>query len=69
MIVYKQVLERLAAVGYTSYRLQREKLLSGSTLDRLRNNGPVSTETIDTVCRLCGCQPADLMRYVPNTGE
>lgn len=69
MIVYKQVLERLAAAGYTSYRLQREKLLSGSTLDRLRNNGPVSTETIDTVCRLCRCQPADLMRYEPNTGE
>lgn len=69
MIVYKQVLERLAAAGYTSYRLQREKLLSGSTLDRLRNNGTVSTETIDTVCRLCGCQPADLMRYEPNTGE
>lgn len=66
MIVYIHILERLSAAGYSSYRIQREHLIPGSSLDRLRRNAPISTETLDTVCRLCGCQPGDILRWVPD---
>ena len=69
MIVYGNIIERLAAAGYSSYRIQKEKLLSSSTMDRIRNNAPVNTETIDTICQLCDCQPGDLLRYVPEKRE
>ncbi len=66
MIIYQGITERLAAAGYTAYRLQREKLIPGSTMDRIRHGGPISTETVDTICRLCECQPGDLMVYRPD---
>ena len=69
MIVFQDVMERLSNAGYSAYRFQKEKLIPSSTMDRIRHNGPISTETIDTVCRLCDCQPGDLMLYVPDPEE
>lgn len=69
MIVYHEILERLAAAGYTAYKLQREKLLPGSTMDRIRHNSPISTDTLDTICRLCNCQPGELLTWEPDPEE
>ena len=69
MIVYQKVLEKLSDAGYSAYRIRKENLISGSTLDRIRKGLSVSTETIDTICRLCGCQPGELIKYEPDTGE
>ena len=72
MIVYQDILARLSAAGYSVYRLQKENLLSGSVLNRIRKQLPVTTTTLDVVCRLCGCQPGDLLAWVPDsekTGE
>ena len=63
MIVFTDVMERLEKHGWTTYKLRKEFILSESTLTRIRKNQPVTTETIDTLCRLCHCQPGDLMRY------
>lgn len=63
MIVYHDILGKLSAAGYSSYRLQKENLIPGSTLDRIRHNGPISTATLDTICRLLSCQPSDLITY------
>ena len=69
MIVYQKVLEKLSDAGYSAYRIRKENLISGSTLDRIRKGLSVSTETINTICRLCGCQPGELIKYEPDTGE
>lgn len=66
MIIYDNVLQKLASKGWTSYRLKKEKVLSGSAIDRLRENRPITTETLNVVCRLCECQPGDLMIYSPD---
>lgn len=66
MIIYNHVIEKLADAGYTAYRIQQEKLISGSTLDRLRHNGPISTETLNVICGLCQCQPGDLLSWEPD---
>lgn len=64
MIVYKNIIERLAAEGYSTYRIRKEKLLPESTMQKLRSVGTVTTDTVDTLCRLLQCQPGDLMEYV-----
>ena len=69
MIVYKDVLQRLARAGWSSYRLRKEKQLPGGALDRLRENRPITTDTLDTICRLCSCQPGDLLQWIPDPPE
>lgn len=65
MIVYNNIVERLADAGYSTYKIRKDKLLSESTMQKLRSGGTVTTETIDTLCRLLDCQPGDLMAYIP----
>lgn len=65
MIVYNNIVARLADAGYSTYKIRKDKLLSESTMQKLRSGGTVTTETIDTLCRLLDCQPGDLMAYIP----
>ena len=69
MIVFENILKQLADHGWTTYRLVKEKVLGNSTITRLRTGDPISTETVDTICRLCDCQPGDLMHYEPDKRE
>lgn len=66
MIVYQDIIGRLTDTGYTTYRIQKEKLIPNSTMTRLRKNLPISTDTLDLVCTLCQCQPGDLLKWVPD---
>jgi len=64
-LAYKiDVLQALKDKGYTTYRLRHEKLLSESTLQKLRMNKGVAWENLETLCKLLECQPADLIEYV-----
>lgn len=63
MIVFDDILKLLKDNGWSAYRLSKERIISNGTISRLRNRQSVSTDTIDTVCRLCDCQPGDIMRY------
>lgn len=59
-----KVLDALKEKGHTTYALRKEKLLSESTIQKLRAGEGVSWENLETLCRLLDCQPADLMEYV-----
>ena len=58
------VVSALKEKGYTTYRIRNEKILSESTVQKLRAGKGVSWENIETLCRLLECQPADLMENV-----
>lgn len=57
------VLEALKSKGYSTYRLRQEKLLSESTLQKLRNRLPISWENIETLCKLLDVQPEAIIGY------
>lgn len=57
------VLGALKSAGYSSYRLRKEKLLSESTLQKLREGVLVSTGVIEQLCRLLNCQPGDILEF------
>jgi len=64
-IIYKiNVLDKLKAAGYSTYRIRKDKLLGEATVQRLRDGEPVSWENIATICGLLHCQPGDIMEYV-----
>lgn len=57
------VLGALKRARYSSYRLRKEKLLSESTLQKLREGVLVSTDVIEQLCRLLNCQPGDILEF------
>ena len=57
------VLAALKAKGYTTYQIRQNKLLSESTVQKLRAGTGVSWENIETLCRLLECQPGDIIMY------
>ena len=69
-IQYKtDVLAALKEKGYTTYRIRKERLLSESTVQKLRNRNPVAWENLETLCKLLHCQPGDLMEYVEDADQ
>lgn len=63
-LVYKiNVLQALKEKGYTTYKLRTEKLLSESTIQKLRKKKGVAWENLETLCSLLDCQPSDLIAY------
>lgn len=69
MIIFADIMQLLAENGYTSYRIRKEKLLSEDSLTRLRNGKTVTTATLDVICRLCHCQPGELIAWEPDSEE
>ncbi len=63
------VLQALKDKGYSTYRIKNNKLLSQSTLQKLREGKPVSWENIETFCRLLEIQPGELLEYNPDTED
>jgi len=63
MIVFEDVLKLLSENGWSTYRLQKEHMISNGTIVRLRKKQSVSTDTLNTICRLCQCQPCDIIHY------
>ena len=58
------VLAALKEKGITTYQIRKEKLLSESTVQKLRAGIGVSWENLETLCRLLDCLPYDLIEFV-----
>lgn len=63
MIIYKDILGKLKEAGWNTNRLRKEKKLSESVLQRLRDGRPITTETINILCTLCNCRVEDLIEF------
>ena len=57
------VLEELKQKGITTYSLRKEKQLSESTIQKLRNGESVSWENLETICKLLDCDISYLLIY------
>lgn len=66
MIVFHDLLGRLSAAGWSTYRLQKENRLSNGVIIRLRAGKSITTATLDTICRLLNCQPGELISWEPD---
>lgn len=64
MIVFIDISRKLSEAGWTTYRLRKEKKIGNATMQRIKNNQSISTDTIGIICELCNCQPGDLMMYI-----
>lgn len=63
MIVYDRLWATLKDRGISQYRLIKEFRLSTGQLDRLRKNDPVSTHTLDQLCKILDCDLEDIAQF------
>lgn len=63
------VLAELKKKGLTSYRIRRDKILSKSTVQKLRTGKGLAWDNLETLCCLLECQPGDLLEYVEEGTE
>ena len=64
-LVYKiDVLQALKDKGYNTNKLRKEKLLAESTIQKLRENKPISWANISQICEILNCQPNHFLEYV-----
>lgn len=70
MIRYKMdILAALKEAGYNTNRLRKEKLLAEGSIQSLREGRYIGLQSIDKICCLLDCQPADLLEYVKDTPD
>lgn len=63
-INYKlNVLEELKKAGYTTYRLQKDRIFGQQTIQKMRQGIVVYGTTLEKLCELLHCQPGDLLEY------
>lgn len=66
MIVYTPLWKTLKKKGMSTYTLRVKLNISGSTVQRLRRNMSVSTNTLDDLCELLNCSLSDIVEHIPN---
>lgn len=66
MLKYKiDILQALKEKGFTSYKIRKEKIIGEQQMQKIRTGEIASKDTLNTICYLLGCQPGDILEYVP----
>ncbi|RHM80514.1 XRE family transcriptional regulator [Mediterraneibacter gnavus] len=52
--------------GLTTYKIRKEKIISESTLQNIREGKRITTDSIAALCGALNCQPGDILEYIPD---
>ena len=70
MIRYDKMLRKFEEQGVTCYTLtKKEKIIGQSTWKKLHEGGHIDTRSLNAICSFLGCQPGDLLEWVPDPAE
>lgn len=65
MISYRPFWATLNQSSETTYTLIKNHRISSSTIDKLRKDKPITTTTVNDLCRIMNCRIEDIMEYIP----
>ena len=65
MISYSPFWETLNKSSETTYSPINKHHISSAIIDKLRNNKPMNTTTLNDLCRILNCDIGDIAKYVP----
>ena len=66
MICYDPLWETMKKQNATTYTLREKHKMSHATVQRLQANQPVSTHTLNKLCKILDCKLEDVAVYVPD---
>lgn len=70
LIKYKiDIIQALKQVGYSTYKIRKEKIFTESQLQQMRDHKLLTQEALNKVCTLLDCQPGDILEYIPDGTE
>ena len=64
MISYEPLYETLKKKNISTYKLINKFGVSRSLIDRLKHNKPISTVTLNDLCRFLDCKVEDVIEYI-----
>lgn len=69
MIVYDPFWKTLKNSAETTYTLIKDHHISSSTIDKLRKNKPITTTTLNDLCRILACEVDEILEYIPSSDD
>ena len=69
MISYEPLWETMKIKKATTYTLRNKGKpydVSSSTIRQMKNGKPISTNTIDAVCKILDCEVSDIIKFIPD---
>lgn len=63
-ISYSKLFALLESRGHSATYWMRQQGVHPATVNKLRKNERINSDTINQLCRLLNCQPGDIMEYV-----
>ncbi|GAA6397057.1 hypothetical protein I4300191C4_17140 [Solibaculum mannosilyticum] len=69
MIRYRPLWETMAKKKATTYTLRVIHGMSHATVQRLQNDMPVSTHTLNKLCKILDCRLQDVAEYIPDNDD
>ena len=64
MISYEPLYKTLKKKNISPYKLVNQYGISRSLLDRLKHNKPISTVTLNDLCKILKCDICDIIQYI-----
>ncbi len=64
MISYEPFYKTLKSRNMSTYKLIKDYNISRSLLDRLKHNKPISTVTLNDLCKILECRVEDIIVYI-----
>ncbi|MBQ8288014.1 MAG: helix-turn-helix transcriptional regulator [Clostridia bacterium] len=64
MISYEPLYRTMKEKGVTTYTLIQKHGVSRSLLDRLKHNKPISTVTLNDLCKILDCPVEGILVYI-----
>ncbi|MDD6682751.1 MAG: helix-turn-helix domain-containing protein [Clostridiales bacterium] len=69
MISYAPFWRTLQRSKESTYTLIKNHRISSSTIDKLRNNKPITVTTVNDLCRILNCGVEDVIEYIPSVDD
>ena len=63
MISYEPLYKTMKEKGITTYTLINKYNISRGLIDRLKHNRPITTVTLDDLCKILDCRVEDILVY------
>lgn len=68
-VTYKKLFHLLIEKDMTTAQLQQQAGFSANIITRMKRNGYLSLDTIESICRTLSCGVDDILEFVPDGKE
>lgn len=65
-VSYKKLFHMLIEKDMTTAQLQQQAGFSANIITRMKRNGYLSLDTIESICRVMGCGVDDILEFTGN---